>query len=446
MSLLNHTSITWINRPYFDLGTFDSGSWHLMGIEYCYKRLIDNTMDINPVTLIHPISFRKSLIRESKLFQYCISNPLQLVPDLRTERWIILCEYLDNYQNLQSNTQLIVVNLLSSLCLHEAVLEYIPAKIDTDISHHPDLASLAYSRAMSKLMIQPNTGTLENLKEFENIVVRSLLGSKVRFGSIIQLVALFGKTFRDLESTEYWRAEAAQELDRLKSSVDDFTLKRLTSVYYRAAVFAPILRKNKKIVIQEMDLCESLAEELIHESKNNAEKLVAHENLTTVFESRTKEALWLGDIDLAEERAKKMIKMEPLYSRYYLQLGEVLIKQGKVEEASKIYRSAARLGPPGTPIAWFMAGQCHEKLGDIDIACDCYLASVQMDDLAISAVERIHYLAPQLGNSALANWSTARLQELKQQQKQIASQPRTSYIPEASSGLKLAGEKALALS
>lgn len=445
MNLLNHTSIAWINRPYFDLGTVDSGSWHLMGIEYCSKRLIDNTATISPVTLIHPISFRESLIRETKLFQYQISNPLQLPPDLRTERWKILCEYLSNYQNLQPNTQLIVVNLLSSLCLHEAVLEYIPETVDPDISHHPDLASLAYSRAMSKLMVQPNTGTLENLKEFENIVDRSPLGSKVRFGSSIQLVALFGKTFRDLESTEYWRNEAVKELDRLKSSVGNFTLKRLTSVYYRAAVFAPIIKKNKEIVIREMDLCESLAEELIHESKNDAEQLAAHENLTTVFESRTKEALWLGDIDLAEERAKKMIKMEPLYSRYRLQLGEILIKQGKVEEASKIYRSAARLGPPGTSIAWFMAGQCHEKMGDIDIACDCYLASVQMDELAISAVERLHYLAPQLGNSALANWSTARLQELKEQQKQIASQPRTSYIPEASSGLKLAGEKALAL-
>lgn len=67
-----------------------------------------------------------------------------------------------------------------------------------------------------------------------------------------------------------------------------------------------------------------------------------------------------------------------------------------------------------------------------------------MDELAISAVEKLNNLAPRLGNSALKTWSNIRLQQLQEQQKSIANQPRTSYIPEASSALKLAGEKALA--
>jgi tetratricopeptide (TPR) repeat protein len=192
-----------------------------------------------------------------------------------------------------------------------------------------------------------------------------------------------------------------------------------------------------------MDICQSLAEELTRECKNESERLSAYDTLITVFESRTKEALWLGDIDLAEERAKKMVAMEPLYSRYRLQLGEILLKQNKFEEAAKIYRSATRLGPPGMAIAWFMAGQCHERLREIDIACDCYLASLQMDELAISAVEKINKLAPRLGNSMLTDWSTMRLEQLREQQGGMVSKTKTSYIPEAASALKLAGEREL---
>jgi tetratricopeptide (TPR) repeat protein len=225
--------------------------------------------------------------------------------------------------------------------------------------------------------------------------------------------------------------------------LDDFTYKHLTDIYYRAAVFVSILKDEQRAAVEEMDLCEAVAKELTQESKTEVERIAAHENLTTVFESRTKEALWLKDFDLAEERARKLVEMDPLYPRYRLQLGEILIKQSKIEEALMMYRSAARLGPPGTAIAWFMAGQCHEKLENPELACDCYLASVKLDSLAISAIERLTKLSPQLGNPALAYWSTSRLAELQERQRQIASQPRNTYIPEASSGLKVQAEEAL---
>lgn len=450
MALVDNSLITWINRPYLDLSPCSHSCWHVHGIDYSYCNLVkdssttDSSTTTNPVTLIHPISFRESLTRESGLFQYQVNNPLQLPNDLRTERWDTLCNYLNHYQELQLITQVRVIALLSSLCLHKAVLEYIPKISEIQISSSTMQAYLAYSRVMSSLMSQLDSYTLDNLQELETIANYAPLGSSTRFGASLQLVALFGKATGNLQATTHWGNVTAKALDNLRSSLDTFNYKRLTSVYHRAVVFIPLLQGDKKAVSQKMDFCQLLAEDLINECKNEMERQAAHENLTTVFESRTKEAMWLGDINLAEERSKKIVEMEPLYSRYRLQLGEILIKQNKFEEAAKIYRSAARLGPPGTAIAWFMAGQCHEKLGDLDIACDSYLASVQMDELAISAVERLNKLAPRLGNPALVNWSKMRLQQLQEQQKEVVFQPRNSYIPEASSELKLAGEKALA--
>ncbi|MCF4967765.1 tetratricopeptide repeat protein [Nostoc sp. CMAA1605] len=446
MSLLDNSFTTWVNRPYFDLGKYNAGALHIQAIEFSYNNLIadlncsEKSILINPVTIIHPISFRESLIRESGLFQYQINNPLELADELRNERWQNLCNYLIHYQELSLTTQLRVLYLLSNLCLHHAVLEYSPKFSNTDIADCLNRAKIAYCRAMSALMARSDGGSMENLQELQNIANHTPPGSKIRLNAAIELVALSAKTFGDLNATQFWSSLATQELKNLTSSLDDFSYKQITSIYYRAVVFVPLLQKDREAVVREMDLCESLAESLIHEYKNEREQITAHENLITVLESRTKEALWLGDIDLAEARAKKIVEMEPFYSRYRLQLGEIFIKQGKVAEAAQMYRSAARLGPPGTAIAWFMAGQCHEKLGDLDIACDCYLASIQMDSLAISAVERLYNLAPRLGNSALLNWSNIRLSELREQQKAIASQPRTSYIPEASSALKKAGE------
>lgn len=450
MSSLDDSFITWLNRPYLDLGSYQGGARQVHGIEFSYQNLVngvsipDGSIIVNPVTILHPTTFRDSLIRETRLYQYQVNNPLQLADELRTEKWHTLCNYLTHYQDLEPATKLRVIDLLSNLCLHHAVLKYVPEISESEIASSSTLAALAHCRAMSNLLSQPDAGALDNLNEFELIANHAPLNSKARFSVAIELVTFSAKTFGNLKAAEFWQSMALQELDRLKPMLNDFSYKYLLCIYHRAVVFVPLLQNNREAVIHEMNLCQSLAEDLIRKHENEIEQIAAYENLRTVFESRTKEAKWLGDIELAEERAKKLTQLEPFSSRFRLQLGEILIEQGKMEEAAKMYRSAARLGPPGTAIAWFMAGQCHEQLDELDIACDCYLSSIQMDELAISAVERLSKLAPRLGNSVLANWSNIRLLQLQEQQQIIANQSRTSYIPEASSALKIAGEKALA--
>jgi tetratricopeptide (TPR) repeat protein len=451
MLSIEDSHIACLNRPYIDLSPFDIGSFHLYGIEHCYQNLVSDAPIGNvpfprSVQVNLPSSFRKSLIKETGLIQYQIHNPLELNNLLKTERWNKLCFYLRQYQDLDPFVQLRIINLLKSLSFHELVVEYVPEISASEIHENPVLAGLALSRSMSTLMLQLDNNNQLNLGELECVAHHASPQTQIKFSAALQLVVQYAKVFRNLANAEFWCSVSTQSLELLKDTIDPFTYNHLLSIYYRAVVFVPLLRNDKEEVIKQMDLSESYARTLIQNSQTDIQRIIAQENLNIVYESRTKESMWLGDLDMAEEKVKKLNQMDPLDPRYRLELGEIFLKKGKVEEAAKVYRSAARLGPPGTPIAWFMAGQCHEKLGDIDVACDCYLASVQMDDLAISAVERLHFLAPQLGNSALANWSTARLQELKEQQKQIASQPRNSYIPEASSGLKLAGEKALALS
>ncbi|MFN6516560.1 MAG: tetratricopeptide repeat protein [Nostoc sp. CreGUA01] len=440
MSVINTSPIAWLYRPYLDLGIFNGGLPHLYGIEFSYFNLINKSPVNYGTQVIYPPSFRESLLQETGMQQYKIDNPLELPNELRTKRWNNLCEHLTHYQELKLTTKIKVISLLRNLCLHKAVLDYIPEMSEAEIASESILAKLALYRATSNFSLSEDQGILKekDLEQFEKIANYAAPESATRLSAALQLVVQYAKNFRSLEKSNFWREIATNEIQNLQPLLDDFSYKILVSVYYRAVVFVPLLQKDKHKVIQEMDICQSYAESLTTENEN--QQIVALENQCIVLESRTKEALWLHDLDLAEDRARKLTQMSPLEPRYCLELGEILIKQGKIEEAAKIYRSAARLGPPGTAIAWFMAGQCYEKLGELDIACDCYLASIQMDSLAISAVERLNRLAPNLGNSALVNWSNIRLSELREQQKNIASQPRTSYIPEASSELKRAAE------
>jgi tetratricopeptide (TPR) repeat protein len=366
--------------------------------------------------------------------QYQVDNPLQLANELQTERWSKLCEYLTHYQKLQLITKYRVINLLSSLCLHPTVLEYVPEMSGSEIGSDPALAALALCRAISSLLLHQEYGTLDNLEELENIANHAPSGTQVRFSAALQLVVQYAKTFRNLEGAEFWRAIATKEIENLKPSLDDFGYRLLTSIYYRAVAFVPLLHGDKDKVIQEMELCQSYAESLTCE--NEVQEIVANENRNTMLESRTKEALWLRDLDLAEERSRRLAQMDSLDPRYRLELGEILIKQGKIEEAAKVYRSATKLGPPGTPIAWFMAGQCYQALGELGMACDCYLASLKIDPEAICAVEQLTNVAPSLGNSALVNWSKLRLIELQEQKQRMSAKPQRSYISEASSELE----------
>jgi tetratricopeptide (TPR) repeat protein len=438
MVLFNNSPIAWLNRPYFDLSPSAGGLPHHYAIDFSYQNLIKNTPLTYNLQVNNSSLFRKSLLEETGLLQYKVDNPLELANELQTERWKQLCDYLIHYQELKPVSKLLVMNLVRSLSLHQTVLEYVPQMSEVEIASDLNLAALAFCRAISNLVSNLDYGYVDNLKEIEIIANNAPSSSLIRAKAAIQLVVEYANTFRDLPSAEHWRAIATQEIQDIKPLLNDFEYNLLMSIYYRAVSFVPLLHRDKEKVIQEMDLCEFYGKRLTCE--NEVQQIVAKENNNILTESRVKEALWLRDLDLAEERVRRLVEMEPLDSRYRLELGELLIKVGKIEEAAKIYASATRLGPPGTAVAWFMKGQCYEALGEIEIASDSYLAALQIDSEAISAVERLAKLAPDLGNSAIVNWSKLRLMELQEQKQMISANSQHLFISEAASELKTAAQ------
>ncbi|RUR74217.1 tetratricopeptide repeat protein [Chlorogloeopsis fritschii PCC 9212] len=419
----------WLHQVYLDLGNFQAVSPHHYKVQFNYNHLVEQTSVPYQVQIILPESFRECLIRESGLYQYQVKNPLELAPELRTPRWQILCDYLTNYSGLTKATQILVIRLLSSLCFHQAVVDYVPPISEAELKSDPNNATLYFLRAISNLTIEADRYLPYNFKELEIIAYNAPSGHITKILAGLQIVVQLARTLKDLQGAEYWREIVTKELDSTLSSLDDFTAKLLMSVYYRSCVFVPLLKKEKEKVIAEMDLCQSYAESLIPE--NHEQEIVAYENRSNIQESRTKEALWLRDFDLAEERARQLVERNISDPRYRLELGEVLLKREKIEEAAQVYRSATRLGPPGTAVAWFMAGQCYQSLGDVQLAYDCYLACLHFDPLAISAVKRLSRVASFLGDRKIVSWCELRLSQLEQEKQNMVATGSNApaYVP-----------------
>jgi tetratricopeptide (TPR) repeat protein len=403
----------WLYRPYIDLGPINTESLHLYRVEFCYDNLVSGDPK-RRLQRVMPHSFKESLLREANLPGYRVTDPCELPQELRTSRWQFFCDHLTNYGGLDPQQQADVLGLLGALCLYPAITRYAREMSPDEIARGEAHAAVAYARANARFILNRDYGTLYHMDEFRTVATNAPIGSAARFDSLLQLIVQSARIAQDAEAVEHWSSVALAELKQMRAMLDDFTYGLLTSRYYRAAGFAPQLRGDRAELIREMDLAQEYAEGLSRDTEEH--RILADENLYPLLQSRNKEALWLGELDLAESRARRVVEIDPLDPRAHIELGEILILKDSFEEASSAYGRAAELGPPGTAVAWYMAGQCYEKLSRLEHACDCYLSALRVDPLGISAVERLVEVSEHIGNHAAARWAKSRLEELKQQE------------------------------
>lgn len=404
----------WLYRPYVDLGPRNDGPSHIYCVEFAFRNLLHSGERCERPQRVLPHSFRESLLREANLPAYRVTDPLNLPTEFRSARWQLMCDYLAHFAGLNRCQQADVMALLSSLCFYPAVATYVLPISAEELSSNESSTALAYARANARFMLNQDYDTPYDIGEFEAIATNAPPGSIFRFNSLVHLIVQSARFTKDVDAVEHWASVALKEMDQFRSASDEFTFTLMMSRYYRAAAFAPQMRGDRAQLVREMDFAEEYAVALQRDTE--VRRILADENLHPLMQSRTKEALWLGELDLAEHRARRAIEIDPLDPRARMEVGEVLVSLGKIAEAATFYRSAAELGPPGTAIAWYMAGECYETLGDLDHACDCFVSALRIDPLGISAANRLADLTKRTGNPALNCWAELRLGELKRYQ------------------------------
>jgi hypothetical protein len=382
-------------RPFLDLGPLIQGPLFAQGIEFAYQAAINEDIP-SPYWQLHVSgALRGRIIAESGLREYAITHPRDLAPALRTPRWQRMVELLDEVPRLDARRLARLCTLLESLGLYSTL-----EQLRSEAQITPGVLAVSVSHARYKLGGGRDRG--DHVETRTDLIASPRGDERARLVNVMFLVVAHGRG-RNREQLLKWRA-VAESLHSVLRPDDDPRDTLIESAYWRAVSFVPFVLGDRAATVRELDLAESYGRRLLGQG-TPMERWMADYNLHPILETRTKEALWCGDKDLALARTQELCAHDPYDAKVHVELGDLYLDRGELESALTAYRRAAEVGVPYTPFARFMIGHCLEKLGDVDAALAELVAAVELDPAAITPLQRIAELAHRTNRASLKAWA-----------------------------------------
>ncbi len=405
LALDSHFS-TWLLRPYLDFAESNGGPLHAQNLEECWHSFVEpDRPAFVPQRALSP-GFRIQLAREAGQ-AYAVTDPRQLPENLRSDRWRRLCAALNDWNLLSGDEQCRLASLLHSMCFYQPLLDLIPHSHFEARRAAPEILQLAFWRASAHyihhLPEQTSNYLTADLTIFEDIALNAPAAIPDCFNATAKVFVHKAKNRCQVADLVAWGNRFETALVRAIAGADEFTSGLFTSRFYRGLGFLPQLMGERNEVKRTMDLAESHARNI--RPGTPAQHLLYRENLHAVMESRTKEALWLGDKDEALSRSLKVIEVDPCDSKAWAELGEVRYLRQEWREAAEAYATAAMLGPPASAVGRHMAGLCFRKLGQDMLAAFFFQDTLERDPLGISPRHRINELPKIAVLDALKHWN-----------------------------------------
>lgn len=399
---------TWLLRPYLDLGPLQAGPTHARSIDAGWQAYADpDSPSFLPQRALSP-GFRV-LLAEQAGASYAISDPRDLAENLRTDRWRKLCQDIELWPKLSSVRQCRLAALLHSMCLYEPLLKLIREDWAGDAD--PEIAQLAFCRASAKFMhdLPKRTSSYDSgtMSAFENIAIDERSHAPVRFNATAMVFVQKAKARAPLTELDDWSKRLEIAFAAVENGENGFTAQLFKSRFYRGMGFLPQHAGDRKALVKTMDIAEQHARDLAPTSA--AEEILQRENLHAVLESRTKEALWLHDLDLAASRATELTRVDPYDSKAWAELGQVHYLQENWHRAAEEYVVAAMLGPPASSVGRYMAGVCFRKLGLDILSAFLFKETLEIDPLGISSRQEIFELPDIEVLNTLKQWARSNI-------------------------------------
>ena len=381
---------TWLLRPYLDLGPLQAGPTHARSIDAGWQAYADlDGPTYLPQRALSP-GFRIQLAEQAGA-PYSVSDPRDLAENLRTDRWRKLCQDIELWPKLSSGRQCRLAALLHSMCLYEPLLKLIPENWSEAGDGDPDVAQLAFCRASAKFMheLPKRKSSYESgtMSAFENIAIDERIHAPVRFNATAMVFVQKAKARAPFEELDDWSKRLEIAFAAVENGGKGFTAQLFKSRFYRGMGFLPQHAGDRKALVKTMDIAEQHARDLTPTSA--AEEILQRENLHAVLESRTKEALWLDDLDLAASRAAELTRVDPYDSKVWAELGQIHYLQENWRQAAEEYVVAAMLGPPASSVGRYMAGVCFRNLGLDILAAFLFKETLEIDPLGISSRQEL---------------------------------------------------------
>ena len=293
------------------------------------------------------------------------------------------------------------------MCLYQPLLALIPQDHFEAGRADPDTLRLAFWRASANFIRHLPERTSDyptaDMSIFEDIALNAPAVVPECFNATAKVFVHKAKNCCEIGDLMTWSNRFEKVLARTLAGADEFTAGLFTSRFYRGLGFLPQLAGDKNEMKRTMDLAETHARNI--KPGTPAQDLLYRENLHAVMESRTKEALWLGDKDEALSRSLKVIEVDPCDSKAWAELGEIHYLRHELSEASEAYATAAMLGPPASAIGRYMAGLCFRRQGQDMLAALFFKDTLECDPLGISPRHLINELPNFAVLDALKSWN-----------------------------------------
>ena len=340
-----------------------------------------------------PPGFRRSLARERPAYIVAIRDPGEIQKTHVSANWAFLQECVSNYATLACELRYATLSTLLALGFFEKARDIQCPPSDDQIRTDHTQASIGCAIAAATVALASQYDNQLDLSPLERVASLAPVGSQPRFEASIELVVQCAKHTNDLLNARRWRINARKSLDEIRRErLNSFEMALLESRFYRSAAFVPFMEGDRDGVVREMELCEYHARLALGNTFD--ERILERENLVPMLQSRAKEARWLGDLALAKTRLQLAVNADPRDSIRWAELGEIELDTGNPEAAHRCYLIAATHSPPGSCLAWHMAGEAAYLCGDLELACAHYYEALKIDPMCTSAAQRLRQFAP----------------------------------------------------
>jgi tetratricopeptide (TPR) repeat protein len=180
---------------------------------------------------------------------------------------------------------------------------------------------------------------------------------------------------RDPEKAEYYLFEGLKLVDDPTLTHED---KHFLRVFLNNGL--ALVRHRQGRPQEAVALCETGYDDLtenIEDEHHRLHRSVLLYNIAQVYAAT-------GQYPKALEYFRATMVMDPNYSEYFNDRGNVLLKLGRFEEAMADYREAIALSPP-YPEVWTNVGQCYRNMGQLDEAVAAFSRALDLEPRVVLA-------------------------------------------------------------
>lgn len=372
-------------RPFFDLGPRSEGPLLTHAPELAVQKWEARLIGVPSMQRTMPPAFRQTLHEQAGR----ASADIGLLPQIEgvatappSSSWAKLCADVGRFRQLEPEELLLLSQVLISLAMYEGVMCLLAEYAECKLSPSATEANLSYAFAFSEYMVFLGNPERYTPRRLEQIATRAPRGSRAAFAAHLKLLVHSGKANQAQDSVRSYVHSARQSLDALQGVMDSFSSTLWESRFWRAASFLPYIEADYHETFRQLGLAREFGERAV--ARDDRESIVRTENLVPILESTGKVAIQCGDNRFALRLARERVAIDTNDSVGYIELGNALFRLHRWEEAGEAYSLGACLGPPGTEIAWYLAGESFERAGRTTEAVDTYLASLGVDPGGVS--------------------------------------------------------------